>query len=72
MLPGLALREGIPPELRTMVVVPALLTTPAEIEIHIERLEVHYLASDSGAIHFALLSDFTDAPTECTTEDQTP
>jgi cyclic beta-1,2-glucan synthetase len=64
ILPGLSLREGIPPHLRTMVVVPTLLTTRSAIEQHIERLEIHYLASPDGELHFALLSDWTDAPTE--------
>lgn len=64
MLPGLALREGVPAHLRTMVVVPTLLTTSEAIETQIERLEVHYLASSHGEIHFALLSDWTDAATE--------
>jgi cyclic beta-1,2-glucan synthetase len=64
MLPGLALREGVPATLRTMVVVPALLTTAEAIAEQIERLEVHYLASSHGEIHFALLSDWTDADAE--------
>ena len=64
MLPGLALRDGVPAHLRTMVVVPTLLTTRAAIEAQIERLEVHYLASSHGDIHFALLSDWADAATE--------
>ena len=69
ILPGLALREGIPPHLRTIVVVPALLTTRAAIEEHIERLEIHYLASPEIELHFALLSDWTDSPAEHTAED---
>src|ERR1700733_4638437 len=64
ILPGLSLREGIPPHLRAIVVMPTLLTTRAAIEQHIERLEIHYLASADGELHFALLSDWTDAPTE--------
>jgi cyclic beta-1,2-glucan synthetase len=69
ILPGLSLLEGIPPHLRTMVVMPTLLTTPAAIEQHIERLEIHYLASADGDLHFALLSDWTDAPVEhCATD----
>ena len=63
-LPGLALRDGVPAELRTMVVVPTLLTTPAELEEQVERLEVHYLASQDGDLRFALLSDWTDSATE--------
>jgi cyclic beta-1,2-glucan synthetase len=63
-LPGLALREGIPSHMRTMIVVPALLTTRPAIEEHIERLEIHYLASPDVELHFALLSDWTDASVE--------
>ncbi len=69
ILPGLALRDGIPPHLRTLIVVPALLTTRAAIEEQIERLEIHYLASPDAELHFALLSDWTDAQTEHTAED---
>jgi cyclic beta-1,2-glucan glucanotransferase len=69
ILPGLALREGIPPELRTMVVMPTLLTTRAAIEEHIERLEIHHLASPEDELFFALLSDWTDAPAEHTAGD---
>ena len=54
----------MPADLRTMVVVPTLLTTQAEIEEQIERLEVHYLASQDGDLRFALLSDWTDSATE--------
>ena len=64
VLPGLALRDGVPSHLRTMVVVPSLLTTRAALEEQIERLEIHYLASPEGDLYFALLSDWTDAPTE--------
>ena len=47
-----------------MVVVPALLTTRAALQAQIDRLEIHYLASPDGELYFALLSDWTDAPTE--------
>ena len=69
ILPGLALRDGIPPRLRTMIVVPALLTTREAIAEHIEHLEIHYLASPDAELYFALLSDWTDAPTEHTALD---
>ena len=63
-LPGLALRDGVPSSLRTMVVVPTLLTTREDIEEQTERLEVHYLANQGGDLYFALLSDWTDSATE--------
>ena len=64
ILPGLALRDGVPAHLRTVVVVPALLTTGAALEEQIDRLEVHYLASPEGELYFALLTDWTDAQSE--------
>jgi cyclic beta-1,2-glucan synthetase len=64
VLPRLELSEGIPTALRTLVVMPTLLVSDAEIEEQVNRLELHYLANPEGAIHFALLSDWTDAPTE--------
>jgi len=64
ILPGLELRDGVPAHLRTMVVVPILLTTPAALEEQIERLEIHHLSSPEGELYFALLSDWTDAATE--------
>ena len=63
-LPGLELHDGVPAGLRTIVVVPTLLTTRAELEEQVERLEVHYLASQDGDLRFALLSDWTDSATE--------
>jgi len=64
ILPALELREGIPEQLRTMVVVPTLLTTQAMLTEHLERLETHHLASPDGDLCFALLSDWTDAAAE--------
>jgi cyclic beta-1,2-glucan synthetase len=64
VLAGMELRDGVPPSLRTMIVVPTLLTTAAELEEQIERLEVHHLATPDGDLRFALLSDWTDCATE--------
>jgi cyclic beta-1,2-glucan synthetase len=64
LLPGLALRDGVPAHLRTLVAVPILLTTREALEEQIERLEIHYLASPEGELHFALLSDWADAAAE--------
>jgi len=64
VLPRLALRDGVPADLRTLVVVPTLLIGSAQIAEQIERLEVHYLANPDGDLRFALLSDWTDAPQE--------
>ncbi|HEX3088912.1 MAG TPA: hypothetical protein VHQ23_09670, partial [Ilumatobacteraceae bacterium] len=63
-LPRLDLDDGVPPELRTLVVVPMLLTNTDDIESLVGGLEVHYLANREGDLRFALLSDWLDADTE--------
>ncbi|HEX7399692.1 MAG TPA: glucoamylase family protein, partial [Candidatus Limnocylindrales bacterium] len=63
-LPRLDLDDGVPSRLRTLVVVPMLLTSEADAEAQVSGLEVHYLANREGDIRFALLSDWLDAPTE--------
>ncbi len=68
-LPALDLKAGVPAELRTLMVVPILLTTAAEIEENLRNLEVHYLATSDGYIQFALLSDWSDSNTEHAAED---
>jgi cyclic beta-1,2-glucan synthetase len=68
-LPRLELSEGIPPTLRTLVVMPTLLVSVEEIEEQVNRLELHYLANPEGAIHFALIADWMDAPTEIMPDD---
>jgi cyclic beta-1,2-glucan synthetase len=64
ILPRLELRGGVPPDLRTLVAVPILLTNTADVEELIGRLAVHYLANPEAELRFALLSDWRDAPTE--------
>ncbi|WP_374618204.1 GH36-type glycosyl hydrolase domain-containing protein [Pandoraea sp.] len=63
-LARIELAQGIPPALRTFVVVPTLLTTEAGIKEQVDQLEVHYLANPRGDVRFALLSDWQDADTE--------
>jgi cyclic beta-1,2-glucan synthetase len=63
-LPRLDLEDGVPSRLRTLVVVPTLLHSAADVEAQVGRLEVHYLGNREGDLRFALLSDWLDAPTE--------
>ncbi len=60
----LELRDGVPEELRTIIVVPTLLTSSDAIKELVERLEIHYLANPDGDLRFALLTDWVDAATE--------
>ncbi len=62
-LPRLDFRDGIPECARTLVVVPALLGSVAEVERLLSHLEVQALGNLDPHIHFALLGDFKDART---------
>lgn len=63
-LPGLELADGVPTPLRTLVVVPTLLTGEADLLEQIERLEIHHLSGAGGDLAFALLTDGVDADAE--------
>src|ERR1019366_759721 len=64
LLPRLEFADGVPPESRTLVVVPTLLTGLADVDDQVDQLEIHYLANSDGDVRFALVSDWVDAPTE--------
>ncbi|WP_283147634.1 GH36-type glycosyl hydrolase domain-containing protein [Silvimonas soli] len=68
-LPRLDYSKGIPPELRTLVVVPAMLGSAAGVQSLVDDLEVRFLGNRDPNLHFALLTDFTDAASETLPED---
>ncbi|MDO9028750.1 MAG: cyclic beta 1-2 glucan synthetase, partial [Candidatus Roizmanbacteria bacterium] len=57
-LPRMDFSKGIPPELRTLAVVPTMLISTQDIENLIEALEVRFLANRDENLHFGLLTDF--------------
>jgi len=64
-IPRLEYREtGIPEECRTVVVVPTLLGNAAAVREALEHVEVQFLANRDPRLHFAILSDFIDAPNQ--------
>lgn len=70
ILPKLDFQKGIPLQCRTMVIVPAMLTHPAEVESLLSQLELHYLRNTDPHLTFALLTDFADATQECMPADE--
>ncbi len=60
---------GIPTRARTLVVVPSMLGKAQDLEDLVEALEVRFLGNRDGNLHFALLTDFTDAASEVLPED---
>lgn len=69
-LPKFELREGIPQQFRTMVVIPTLLPNVDRVTELVKEMEVYYLANREENLHFALLGDFSDAATEIVQEDK--
>jgi cyclic beta-1,2-glucan synthetase len=61
-LPRLNFTAGIPPEHRVLVVIPTLLTSAEATRELVQRLELHWLANREREAQFALLTDWTDAP----------
>ena len=68
-LPRMDFHAGIPPEHRTLVVIPTMLSNPASVERLLEGLEIRYLANRESCLHFALLTDLEDASEEVLPED---
>ncbi|MBB2497492.1 GH36-type glycosyl hydrolase domain-containing protein [Aquipseudomonas ullengensis] len=69
ILPRLDYSDGIPEQARSLVVVPTLMGSARDIEELVEGLEVRFLANRDANLHFALLTDFMDAPSEVLDQD---
>ena len=69
-LPRMDFSAGIAPQSRTLVVVPAMLTSASHIEHLVEALEVRFLANRDDNLHYALLTDFQDADQETLPADE--
>jgi cellobiose phosphorylase len=68
-LPRMDFSEGIPSASQTLVVVPTMLTSAADVGDLAEALEVRFLANRDRKLHFALLTDFPDADQEVLPQD---
>ena len=70
-LPRLDFSEGIPPEFRTLIVVPTIFGNEEDLEELVEEMEVRFLANRDEGLHFGLLTDFPDAASERLPGDET-
>jgi cyclic beta-1,2-glucan synthetase len=61
---------GLPDDARTMVIVPTLLSSTDAVAALLEHVEVLALGNLDPHIHFAILSDFTDADAPDRPEDE--
>jgi cyclic beta-1,2-glucan synthetase len=70
ILPKLNFVDGIPTPFRTLVVIPALITSQREIDNLTRQLEMTFLRNSDPGLLFALLTDFGDADSETLPEDE--
>ncbi len=68
-LPRMDFSEAIPDEFRTLVTVPTLLSSSANVRDLLNKIEVCYLANKMENLYFSLLTDFKDAPEEKMSDD---
>ena len=62
--PRMDFSRGLPEECAAMVVIPALLSGPDEVDSLVGQLEQHYLRNSDLGLFFALVTDYIDSPTE--------
>ncbi len=53
--------KGLPADQQSIVVMPMMLSSAADIAANLHTLELNYLGNSDPQLHFALLSDFPDA-----------
>ena len=64
LAPCMDFSRGLPEECTTLVVIPALLSGPDEVDLLVGQLEQHFLRNLDPGLFFALLTDFVDFLTE--------
>ncbi|MGK2915170.1 MAG: cyclic beta 1-2 glucan synthetase, partial [Porticoccaceae bacterium] len=69
-LPRMDYAQGMPPEMRTLAVIPTLLGSAQNVDDLLEAIEVRFLGNRDEHLHFGLLTDFRDAITETLADDE--
>lgn len=70
LLPKMDFSKSIPEEFSTLITMPTLLAKSGDVAVLINKLEVCYLANRAPFLYFSLLTDFADASSETTPEDE--
>src|ERR1700688_1394483 len=64
ILPKLDFSEGLPGDCVTMVAIPTMLVNEKQVRRLVDALEVRFLGNQDRNLHFALLTDLPDSPSE--------
>ncbi|WP_067848889.1 GH36-type glycosyl hydrolase domain-containing protein [Alicyclobacillus mali (ex Roth et al. 2021)] len=62
--------EGIPEDARTMVALPVIWASEADVDEAFDKIELHYLTQRGDNVYFAVLSDLQDADAPELPEDE--
>jgi cyclic beta-1,2-glucan synthetase len=71
-LPKIDYSKGVDADSTTMVVVPTLLLSDTQVQDLYDELEARYLSNEDPNIHFALLTDLPDSPSQPPPDDKQP
>ena len=69
VLPAYAFEDGIPKAHRTLIAMPAMITSFHTVEQLVKKLESHYLSNNDEQLYYALITDWRDADAEHEPED---
>ena len=61
VLPKLDFTNGLPDDIRALVVIPTLLGRPEDVDGMLRQIELHYLSNRDPRLEFALLTDDVDS-----------
>jgi len=64
VLPRMDFSRAIPPDCTTLVTIPALISSPEELDSLLQQIEIHYLRNQDNNLLFGLLTDFNDADSQ--------
>jgi cyclic beta-1,2-glucan synthetase len=64
ILPKLDFSEGLPEDCVTLVAIPSMLLSESQVRKLVDALEVRFIGNQDPNLHFALLTDLPDSPSE--------
>ncbi|AEF16491.1 glycosyltransferase 36 [Thermoanaerobacterium xylanolyticum LX-11] len=70
IIPKIELKNGIPKEAATMVIVPVLLTSVKRVKELLAQLEITYISNKEDNLYFAIVGDFKDTNKEKLEDDE--
>ena len=71
LLPKLDIESAVPKSHPTIAIIPCMFGSTREVDVMMQRVENHFLSNSIEGLKYALLTDFADANTKTTEQDET-